>query len=66
MDVAIQGPVGSLAGVLWEPEGAPRAAGVLAHPHPRHGGTMDSNVVFRAARAMKRLLRFSGWALTKI
>lgn len=53
MDVAIDGPAGALHGVLWEPEGAPRAAAAVCHPHPEHGGTMDSNVVFRAARGLQ-------------
>lgn len=56
--VAIQGPVGRLEAVLWEPEEVardgrvPRAAAVVAHPHPLHGGTMDNNVVHRTARGL--------------
>lgn len=41
----------------------PRAAVVLAHPHPLYGGTMHSKIVFRAAKAFCRLgcsvLRFN-------
>jgi uncharacterized protein len=41
----------------------PRAAVVIAHPHPLHGGTMHSKVVFQAAKAFCRLgcavLRFN-------
>jgi alpha/beta superfamily hydrolase len=29
----------------------PRAAVVVAHPHPQHGGTMHNKVVFRTAKA---------------
>ncbi|MEZ6014423.1 MAG: alpha/beta fold hydrolase [Planctomycetota bacterium] len=52
--VTIQGPVGRLEAVLWEPEqgAAPRAVAVVAHPHPLHGGTMDNNVVHRTARGL--------------
>jgi alpha/beta superfamily hydrolase len=32
-----------------------RAAVVLAHPHPLHGGTMHTKVVFQAAKAFCRL-----------
>jgi alpha/beta superfamily hydrolase len=42
---------------------APTAAVVLAHPHPLHGGTMHTKVVFQAAKAFCRLgcavLRFN-------
>jgi len=53
--VTIQGPVGRLEAVLWEPEqgAAPRAVAVVAHPHPLHGGTMDNNVVHRTARGLQ-------------
>ncbi len=52
--VTVQGPVGRLEGVLWEPEGgaAPRAVAVVAHPHPLHGGTMNNNVVHRTAQGL--------------
>jgi uncharacterized protein len=53
MEVSIQGTAGRLAGVLWQPEGTPRASVVLCHPHPTRGGTMDSSVVFRAGRALQ-------------
>ena len=62
MDVWIEGPAGRLHGVLWEPKAPPRAAAVLCHPHPAHGGNMNSNVVHRAGRALQRaglaVLRF--------
>jgi alpha/beta superfamily hydrolase len=56
--VTLQGPVGRLEAVLWEPEEvargvrAPRAVAVVAHPHPLHGGTMDNNVVHRTAKGL--------------
>jgi uncharacterized protein len=44
------------------PDG-PRAAVVLAHPHPLHGGTMNTKAVFQAAKAFTRIgcavLRFN-------
>jgi hypothetical protein len=53
---------GRLEGLLQGPE-APRAAAVLCHPHPLHGGTMNNNVVYRTARALERgglaVLRFN-------
>jgi hypothetical protein len=47
-----------------EPSGIqPRAAVVLAHPHPLYGGTMHTKVVFQAAKAFCRIgcavLRFN-------
>ncbi|HUR27381.1 MAG TPA: hypothetical protein VM509_04290 [Planctomycetota bacterium] len=65
MKFFIPGPVGRLEANLWEPaEGmAPRAAAVVCHPHPKGGGTMDNNVVFRTARGLQRaglvVLRFN-------
>ena len=47
-----------------EPSGIqPRAAVVLAHPHPLYGGTMHTKVLFQAAKAFCRIgcavLRFN-------
>jgi len=42
---------GGLEGVLREPA-APVAAVVVCHPHPLGGGTMNNNVVYRAAKAL--------------
>lgn len=52
--VTIAGPAGALQARVEDPApGArPRAVGVLCHPHPLHGGTMDNKVVHTAARAM--------------
>ena len=55
MKFFIPGPVGPLEAILWEPlHGfAPRAAAVVCHPHPKGGGTLDNNVVFRTARGLQ-------------
>ncbi|HET6282749.1 MAG TPA: alpha/beta fold hydrolase [Polyangia bacterium] len=55
---------GALEAVLKESaDGSPRAAAVLCHPHPLHGGTMNNNVVYRAGKAMNdaglAVLRFN-------
>lgn len=36
------------------PEVPPRAAAVVCHAHPLHGGVMQFKVVFRAAKALQR------------
>jgi alpha/beta superfamily hydrolase len=43
---------GHLEALLKEPEGAPRGAAVVCHPHPLHGGTMHTKAVYRAAQAL--------------
>ncbi|TDJ67782.1 MAG: alpha/beta fold hydrolase [Planctomycetota bacterium] len=55
MRVSIPGPSGVLEGELWSPVGGgpPRAACAVCHPHPQHGGTLDSSVVFRVARGLQ-------------
>ena len=57
------GPNGRLEGLLDEPLEPPRAAVVMAHPHPEHGGTMHTKVVFRTAKAFQQIgcavLRFN-------
>ena len=65
MNVSIPGPCGALEGVLWSPPegGSPRAVCAICHPHPEHGGTLDSSVVFRVARGLQAaglaVLRFN-------
>jgi uncharacterized protein len=56
----LAGPAGRLEALLEEPEdGAPqahgpRAAALICHPHPQHGGTMHNKVVYRIARGLRR------------
>ena len=42
---------GQLEAILREPP-EPVAAAVVCHPHPRGGGTMNNNVVYRAAKTL--------------
>jgi alpha/beta superfamily hydrolase len=67
----IPGPAGTLEALLEEPpavsgvddeglfvvgqEKGLRAAVVLAHPHPQHGGTMHTKAVYQAAKAFVRI-----------
>ena len=58
------GPAGRLEALLDTPEPSPvRAAVVFAHPHPQHGGTMHTKVVFQGTKALSRIgcavLRFN-------
>ena len=49
----VSAPHGRLEAIIKEPrDGPPRAAALVLHPHPLHGGTMHNKVVFRAARAL--------------
>ncbi|HSV78426.1 MAG TPA: alpha/beta hydrolase [Ramlibacter sp.] len=47
----VAGPTGRLQVLRDQPEGDPRGAAVISHPHPLHGGTMDNKVVQTLARA---------------
>jgi alpha/beta superfamily hydrolase len=50
----IPGPVGALEARREVPAAdAGNACGVVCHPHPLHGGTLDNKVVHAAARAMQ-------------
>ena len=49
--VVIPAAHGQLEGILRAPSSAVAAA-VVCHPHPRGGGTMNNNVVYRAAKAL--------------
>ncbi len=53
----IPGPAGRLEALLDEPSagGDPRAAVVLAHPHPQYGGTLHTKAVYWAAKACTRI-----------
>lgn len=75
----IAGPAGRLEALLDQPAaarrvnhdglleaahpGPVRAAVVLAHPHPLHGGTMHTKALYQAAKALSRIgcavLRFN-------
>ena len=59
----IEGPAGPLEVRVDEPAVSPRAAVVIGHPHPSHGGTMHNKVVYRAAKAFQSIgcavLRFN-------
>jgi alpha/beta superfamily hydrolase len=59
----IQGPAGRLEALLMRPEGEPRAAAVLCHAHPLHGGMMHFKLLFRAAKTLQErglaVLRFN-------
>ncbi len=48
----IPGPMGSLEVLFDQPQSAPRAAVVFAHPLPTQGGTMHTKVVYQAAKAL--------------
>ena len=62
--ISIDGPVGRLEG-LWLPAGATlmERAVVLCHPHPLHGGSMETKLVARTARRLSesgyQTLRFN-------
>jgi hypothetical protein len=49
----LSGPAGRLEAILMYPHGPPRAAAVVCHAHPLHGGIMHFKVVFRAAKALQ-------------
>jgi alpha/beta superfamily hydrolase len=59
----LAGPEGRLEALLMRPAGPERAAVVLCHAHPLHGGMMHFKVLFRAAKAMQEhglaVLRFN-------
>ena len=62
--IAIPGPAGPLEAVLEEPANHQGARfGVVCHPHPLGGGTLDNKVVHTVARTMQEFglptLRFN-------
>jgi len=51
--ISIRGPAGELEALLEEPAQRQGARfGVVCHPHPLHGGTLDNKVVHTVARVM--------------
>lgn len=55
---SIPGPEGRLQALFHEPRGLdegepPRAVAVVCHPHPAHGGNMNSTVTFKTARGLQ-------------
>jgi uncharacterized protein len=59
----IASSAGMLEALLDEPAGDARAACVLAHPHPQHGGSMQSKAVYHVSKALAAIgvasLRFN-------
>ncbi len=58
MTLFIPGPEGQLEALFHEPLGLPagappRAVAVVCHPHPAHGGNMNSTVTFKTARGLQ-------------
>ena len=57
------GPAGSLEALFEAPTEHPCAVVVFGHPHPQHGGTMHTKVVYRAAKTFLEIgcavLRFN-------
>lgn len=54
--VSIPGPAGVLEARVEAPHDAlPGRFGVICHPHPLHGGTLDNKVVHTLARAFQQL-----------
>lgn len=51
----IAGPAGDIECAIDEPADAVRGIGVICHPHPQHGGTMDNKVAQTLARAFVQL-----------
>ena len=51
----IQGPAGQLECAVDTPHSEPLGIGIICHPHPQHGGTMDNKVVHTIARAFIQL-----------
>jgi uncharacterized protein len=48
----VPAPHGHLEALLWDVP-APKAAAVVCHPHPLHGGTMHNHVTYRLADAFR-------------
>jgi alpha/beta superfamily hydrolase len=54
----LRGPAGALEALIETPaalDSTPAAFGLICHPHPLYGGTMDNKVVWTLARAFQEL-----------
>lgn len=51
----IEGPGGTLELCLQEPAQSVKKIGIICHPHPLHGGTMNNKVVTTLTRTFKDL-----------
>jgi len=52
----LPGPAGTLEALIETPQNAAAAAfGVICHPHPVYGGTLDNKVVYMLARTFQEL-----------
>jgi alpha/beta superfamily hydrolase len=52
-NLTIEGPTGRIQAALRHTV-RPRAAAVVAHPHPLHGGTLHNPVIFHSDRELNR------------
>jgi uncharacterized protein len=61
--ICIPGPAGAIEALVETPEQSAGIFGVVCHPHPLYGGTLDNKVVYTLARAFQELgaptLRFN-------
>ena len=63
--IEFRGPAGRIEGIINQPaeRSTIRAAAVICHAHPLHGGMMHFKVIFRAAKALQSqglaVLRFN-------
>ena len=59
--ITLEGPAGDIEALVEVPTvepsagAAPACFGVVCHPHPLHGGTLDNKVVYTVARAFVEL-----------
>jgi alpha/beta superfamily hydrolase len=51
----IDGPAGTIEIVVDHPDAAPRGIGLVAHPHPLFGGTLDNKVAQTLAKTFTEL-----------
>jgi alpha/beta superfamily hydrolase len=56
LHVSLAGPAGAIEALIETPRGAyPDSFGVVCHPHPLYGGTLQNKVVHTVARAFQEL-----------